>query len=293
MGVGQVLRDTFATVKTRFGPLVGLWAIYFCGTIVLFFGLAIAIGMAGIGSLATMASGNSLNASGSFAAAGGMAVVVALFYLGFLLVAMAQYASMILLASPLRQLTVGEALGAGLRAAPALLLLIVVLTIGYIVLTIPLAIFVSAFPAEENGAGAILLLLLLPVLVWLGCRLSTLFAVVAVDGVRNPFTAIARAWHLTRGHALTIFLASLAFLVILGVIAAIALLPSIGLLRSMADPAGVAEAGAASAVGGFLLFGLAILALSVLYVICNSAFLAVIHGTLSGAAGEGAAETFA
>jgi hypothetical protein len=28
-------------------------------------------------------------------------------------------------------------------------------------------------------------------------------------------------------------------------------------------------------------------------VICYSAFLAVIHGTLSGAAGEGAAETFA
>jgi hypothetical protein len=294
MGVGQVLSDTFGMVKARFGSLIGLWAIYFGITIVLFFAFAIAIGMAGIGSLATMASGNSLNASGSFAAAGAMAAVVALFYLAFLLVSMAQYASMILLASPLRQLTVGEALGTSLRAAPALLLLIVVLVIGYIVLTIPLAIFVSAFPAEESGAGAILLLLLLPVLVWLGCRLSTLFAVVAVDGVRNPFTAIARTWHLTRGHALIIFLATMVFLVILGVIAAISLLPSIGMLRSMADPAGVAEAGAtASAVGGFLLFGLGMLALSVLYVVCYSAFVAAIHGSLTGAAGEGAAETFA
>jgi hypothetical protein len=291
MGIGQILTDTFATVKGRFGPLLGLWAIYFGITLALFVAFGIAIGMAGIGSLAAMASGDSVNASGSFAAAGAMVAIVALFYLAFLLVALAQYASMIQLASPLRQLTVGEALGTGLRAAPALLLLMVVLMIGYIVLTIPLAVLVSAFPAEGDGATAIILLLLLPLLVWLGCRLSTLFAVVAVDGVRNPFKAIARSWNLTRGHALNIFLASLILVVIMGLVAAVALLPSMGVLRTMADPAGLAETGAA--VGGFLLFGLGMLVLNVLFVLSYCAFLAVIHGTLAGAAGEGAAEAFA
>jgi hypothetical protein len=291
MGIGQVLSDTFGIVKARFGPMVGLWAIYFGITIALFVGFGIAIGMAGIGSLAAMASGDSVNASGSFAAAGAMVAVVALFYLGFLLVALAQYASMIQLSSPLRQLTVGEALGTGLRASPALLLLMVVLMIGYIVLTIPLAVFVSVFPGDSDGATAIVLLLLLPVLVWLGCRLSTLFAVVAVDGVRNPFKAIARSWHLTRGHALTIFLASLLFVVILGLAAAVVLLPSMGVLRAMADPASLSEAGAA--VGGFLLFGMGMLVLSVLFVLSYCAFMAVIHATLAGARGEGAAEAFA
>ena len=291
MGIGQVLSDTFGIVKARFGPMLGLWALYFGITIVLVVGFGIAIGLAGIGSLATMASAESVNASGAFTAAGPMVAVVALFYLGFLLVALAQYASMIQLASPLRQLTVGEALGTGLRAAPALLLLTVVLVIGYVILAIPLAVLVSAFPAESGGASALAVLLLLPVLVWLGCRLSTLFAVVAVDGVRNPFKAIARSWNLTRGHALTIFLASLVFMVIVGLLVAVALLPSMGQLGTMTDPAGPAEAGAA--VGAFLLFGLGMLVLSVLYVLSYSAFLAVIHATLAGAAGEGAAEAFA
>lgn len=290
MGIGQILTDTFATVKARFGPLLALWAIYFGITIALTLGFGIAIGMAGIGSLATMGSGDTFDASASFAAAGGMAAVVLLFYLGYLLVAMAQYASMIQLASPLRQVAIGEALGTGLRAAPALLLLMLVLVVGYTALTIPFAVLGSVSPALGNGSGAIVLLLI-PVLVWLGCRLSTLFAVVAVDGVRNPFKAIARSWHLTRGHALTIFLASLVFVVILGLLAAILMLPSMGMLRALADPAGVAQAG--PAIGGFLLFGLGILALSVLFVLAYCAFLAVIHGTLAGAAGENAAEAFA
>lgn len=284
MGVGQVISDTFGMVKGRFGQLLGLWAIYFGITITVFIAMTIGIGAAGAGGLAMMAEGNPLAMGGT------VVVLVALFYLGYLLVAMAQYASLILMASPIGRPTVGEALSAGWRAAPALLLLLVVLLLGYLAVALVLGLVGAAFSAIGGWATALFVLLLLPVLVWLGCRLSPLFA---VDGVRNPIAAIARAWHLTRGYVLTILLASLAFLAILLVACGLVLLPSLGLLRSMADPAALTEAGSAPALGGILLLILGMFVVSVLINICYCAFMAVIHGTLAGAAGEGAAETFA
>lgn len=289
MGIGQVISDTFGVVKGRFGPLLAMWAIYFAITIVLWFVLFIGLGAAGIAGFAMGESG-ALPAN-PLAIGGTMILVLVLFYLGYLFVMMAQYASMISLASPLRQLTVGEALGVGWRAAPALLLLMVVLLIAYAAVVMLLSLVGAGVSAAGEGAGALLLLLVLPALIWLGCRLAPLFAVEAVDGVRNPLTAIARSWHLTRGHALTIFLASLVFIVIMAVIAGVALLPSIGLLRSMADPAALADVG--PALGGMGLFFLGFLVVSALFNISYCAFLAVIHGSLSSAAGEGAAEAFA
>jgi len=287
MGIGQVISDTFGTVKGRFGSLLGLWAIYFAITIVLTF--ALGIGMAGVGI-----AGLSTIESNPLAAGGGIIVVMLLFYIGYIFVAMAQYASLILMASPLRQITLGEALGAGWRAAPALFLLMIVLLVGYFAVAMIFGAAGTTLSAGGEAAGGILALLLLPVLVWLGCRLAPLFAVVAVDGVRNPFAAIARCWRLTRGHALSIFLVSLVFGVILTVICGIALLPSIGLLSSLADPAALAQSGSvAPAFGGIALLFLGFLVASVLFNLLYCAFMAVIHSTLSGAAGEGAAGAFA
>jgi len=294
MGVGQVISDTFGMVKARFGSLLGLWATYFALTMGVFIGMAIAIGATGMASLATMSGSDAMSAEGAMAGGAAMVLVVIVFYLGYLLVAMAQYASLIIMASPTERPTFGEALGAGWRAAPALLLLMIVLVVGYIVLSVPLAIFVAAFPTMGDGASAIFLVLLIPVLVWAGCRLSPLFAVIAVDRVRNPFAAIARAWRLTRGHALTIFLATLAFMVILVVVCGAVLLPSIGMLRSMADPAAMASGEAmGQALGGMALFGVSVLVVSVLFNLLYCAFMAVIHGTLSSASDVGTAETFA
>jgi hypothetical protein len=295
MGIGQLISDTFGMVKGRFWELAALWAIYFGITIVLTIGLGIGMGVAGLAGFAAMAGSDPLASGNPLALGVGMIVVVALFYVGYLLVMMAQYASMILVASPIRQASFSEALGSGWRAAPALLLLMIVLLIGYFVVVMVLGLVGTAFSAMGETAGGLIVLLLIPVLVWLGCRLAPLFAVVAVDGVRNPFAAIARAWRLTAGHALTILLASLVFMVIMIALAAVALAPSIGLLRTLADPAALADAGSAAgpAVGGFLLLMLGFLVLSVLFNICYCAFMAVIHGSLSGAAGEGAAEAFA
>jgi hypothetical protein len=295
MSVGQVISDTFGMVKGRFGSLLGLWAVYFGITMVLSVVFVIGIGAAGLAGVASIGESDALAGSNALAVGTGMVVLFVVFYVVYILVAMAQYASMIIMASPLRQTTFGDALGAGWRAAPTLLLLMVVLILGYLAVAIVLSLAGAAASAIGNAGSAVLVLVLLPVLVWLGCRLAPLLAVVAVDGVRNPFTAIARSWRLTRGYALTIFLASLAFMVILLLVCGVALLPSIGLLRSMADPAGFSsvEAAAQPALGAMLLFFLGILVVSVLFNLCYCAFMAVIHGTLAGAAGEETAEAFA
>lgn len=288
MGVGQVISDTFGIVRERFGGMLGLWAIYFGATIALSFVMVFAIGATGIASLAALGEGNVLAAGVT------IVVLVVLFYLGCLLVVLAQYASLISMASPTGRPTFSDALTAGWRAAPALLLLMVVLIIGYIVFAVVFGLLGAAVATMGDAANLVITLLILPVLIWIGCRLFPLFAVMAVDRVRNPFTAITRSWRLTRGHALTIFLASLFFMVIAVVIFGVALLPSIGILRSVADPASFASPDAvAPALGGMALLFLGLLVASILYNLLNCAFMAVVHGTLTKAAGEGAAETFA
>lgn len=291
MGVGQVVSDTLRAVKSHFGQLLGLWAIYLGIMIAAAIVLTVVMGVVGLTGFAAMGQ-DAAPTEGSLLALGtGMVVLVGLFYLAYLLIAMAQYASMIIAASPLRQASLGDALGAGWRAAPALLLLMVVLLLCYI----PLALVLSGVGAAASSLGdagsAVLLLLVLPVLVWIGCRLAPLIAVVAVDGVRNPFSAIARSWRLTRGHALTIFLAWLAFIVILLVVAGVALLPSLGVLRSMSDPSAVADVG--SALGGMALLFLGFMVISALFTMLYAGFQAVIHSSLSNASGEGMAEAFA
>lgn len=272
-------------VKERFGPLLGLWAVYFVITMALFVALAIGVGVAGMSRIATMTEGD------AFAVGAGMVLVGVLFYLGYLLVAMAQYASLMLMASPLSRPAFGQALSDGFRAAPALLLLLLVLLVAYFVAALVVGIIDGVLSVAGEWGTALLLLILVPALVWLGCRLSLLLAVVAVDKVRNPFTAIVRSWHLTRGHALAIFLASLIVVVILMVVSAIVLLPSFGLLSSISGSSDLQNVG--SAIGGFALLGIGGLVVSLLFNAGYCAFMAVLHGTLTTAAGEGAAEAFA
>ena len=291
MGIGQVISDTFGVVKERFGTLLGLWAVYFGIIIVMFVVFGIGLGAVGLAGMAAMGGGDAMGEGGILAMGAGMIVFLVLFYLAYILVAMAQYASLISVASPLRQANFSDALSAGWRAAPALLMLMIVLIVGYVAAAMVFSLVAAAFSALGDTAGLVLSLLLVPVLAWLGCRLAPLFAVVAVDGVRNPFTAIGRSWHLTRGHALTIFLASLVFFIILLIVCGLLMLPSIGLLTSMADPAAMAEV--APAFGSIALLFLSILVVSALFAILYSAFMAVIHSSLATASGLGAAEVFA
>lgn len=295
MTIGQILSDTFGTVKARFGTLLVLWAVYFGVTIVLFFVMTMVMGVAGLASIAALGADDPFSGGGSLAAISGMVVFLVLFYLVYLLVMMAQYASMIVAASPARRVDFSEALGTGWRAAPSLLLLMVILIAGYFLVSLAVGSILGALSLSGEGAAGVtglLGLLILPVLIWVGCRLAPLFAIVAVDGVRNPLTAIGRSWHLTRGHALTIFGASLAFLVVVLLACGVLLLPSYGLLASAgADAAGPDAIG--TALGSFALLMVSLLLIGALFNIGYCAFLAVLHARLRDGAGEGAAEAFA
>ena len=284
MSVGQILSDMFGTVKARFGSLLGLWAIFLGITIGMF--MIVGVGMAGVG-IAGMAA---LGDSDPFAAGASFVVFLILFYIAYLLVAMAQYGSLISMASPLDRPTVSAAFNAGWRAAPAMLLLIIVLLIGYFAVALVFSAAGAALSFAGDTAAGLLVLALVPVMIWLGCRLAPLLAVMTVDRVRNPFTAIARSWRLTRGHALTIFLAALVFMVILIVLCGALLLPSFGLLSSLGDTTG--DAGVAPALGAMLLFFASMLLLSLLFNLLYCAFMAVVHGALTSAAGEGTAVAF-
>jgi membrane-anchored glycerophosphoryl diester phosphodiesterase (GDPDase) len=151
---------------------------------------------------------------------------------------------------------------------------------------------VGAAGAPGGGGGAtggifgtVLLVLFMPVMVYLGCRMAVLVAVVAVDQVFNPIAAIRRSWAVTRGRVVGIALAFLLYglltLVIFG-------LP-IGLIFTTAlsgDPASGLPL-------LLLLLPLVFLPVLVVYVIFASSFSAALHSEVTGGGAERLEEVFA
>ena len=84
--VGSIISGTFGMVRDRFGPLLGLWAVYLAIQIGLGTFLAI---MMGASFAETMETGNPDSMGG------GMMLAFALFYLVYFLAAFAQTAAMI------------------------------------------------------------------------------------------------------------------------------------------------------------------------------------------------------
>lgn len=127
MGVGQIIADTFGIVKSRFGSLLAVWAIYFAITIACW--MILGLGM-GATMMTTLLPKGQIDPP-VFGA--GTIIFMILFYIGYLVVVMAQYASLIVAASPVRRSTALDAVSAGWRAAPALVLLMLVIGVAYLV----------------------------------------------------------------------------------------------------------------------------------------------------------------
>lgn len=280
-GVAQILSDTGARLRERFWGLVGLWLTYFA----IMMGLVLVFGIVVGGS--AMALAGSLESGGDFGTmGGGFLAGAAVFYLAYILIAVAQYASLNAMASPLRQASFGEALSAGMRSAPTLLGVMILFLIVYFAIAMVFGAIMGAMGvASGDGAGALALVLtgvLVLVVLYLGCRLSIVFPIVPVDGVRNPLTAIGRSWSLTRGHALPIFLAMLILLVIGGALFAAVLIPTMGAMSA------AAEGDAAPAIGSMLFLMLGVVVVSIVFVVAYSAMLSSIHARLAGESGVSA-----
>ncbi|WP_162935762.1 glycerophosphoryl diester phosphodiesterase membrane domain-containing protein [Tsuneonella amylolytica] len=285
LGVSQIMSETFAIARRRFWSLLGMQLTWFAILIGLMIVSMIAIGGGAVAFGSLLSDAEIVGPGAGIGFLFGMLVL----YAGYLLIACAQYAAMCTLASPLRRGGFGDAFSSGIRSAPTLLVVFIVMIVGYFVVAFALSAVGALFAAQNSALSLVFGLLVLAVLIWLGSRLGIVLPIVPVDGVRNPIRAIGRAWSLTRGNAVPIFLAFLVFVVVAVVLIALATVPFMGTLAALGlDGSGMPSD---AAVGGgvvamFLLLMLAGVVIAILY----AALLSAIHGLLAG--GTQAAEVF-
>jgi len=275
-GVSQILATTFAIVKDRFGGLVGIWAIYFAISI----GLSMIFGvMVGSASMAMMSSGDPLSMGV------GMVFSMIVFYVIYILVFMAQTASLNAMSTPVREPSFADAFNTGFRSALPLLGLVLVLIVAYILFAIVAGVVGSILSQIGDVGSAIFAILLIPAMIFIGCRLSLVLPVVAVEGQKNPVKAIARSWELTEGHVLSIFLACLVFAIAFVVALAVLFVPFMSSFGSLAN-------GVEPAIGLIIYAFIAFVLVMVVWTIAIAALQSVMHGLLAGSDTENLQETF-
>lgn len=288
MHIGRVFSTSFAMMRQRFWPLLGMWAVFFVIQIVAMFALIIAIAGMGMAGSAGLSAG--LEDPAALAGLGiGMIVFMVAFYAGYIVLVLAQQAALVTLASPLEEPSFGGALSRGFKSALPFLGITVLLLLAYVTLLAALAAVTGGASLAGDTAGGmvggLLALLFLPVLIYLACRFSVLVGVVAVDQVFNPVTAIRRSWSVTGGKVLSILLAFIGFIAISAVIIG---LPFALMFGAAGSSASNSAADAALAVSLLLFFPLIIV-----YTIFASAFSSALHAVVTGGGAERLEEVFA
>lgn len=279
LDISAIFLETGRIIGRKFLLLFGVWAAFLVLRIAV-----IAIGGAVSGGLGVV--GTDLSASSILGGGTGLAILLS--YIAYLLVVLAGMAGLSGVASPLRHYGFGEALGAGLRSAPVLLAIAIM--IGVVLLLGMIVVGAGAsWLAADNHIRAILIgcAVLLALGAYLACRLALVFPIVAVERVRNPLVALKRSWVLTRHHVVTIFLATLIFAVLVVVLYGLAALPVIG------SYAAIIYGGVSTVpgVGAMIISFLAAVLVSIVISFAYAVFLSVIHAGLVGAA-ETTAEAF-
>lgn len=272
LDISAIFVETGRIIGRKFLLLFGVWAAFLVLRIAV-----IAIGGAITGGLGV--AGTYLTPSSILGGGAGLAIFLS--YIAYLLVVLAGMAGLSGVASPLRHYGFGEAFGAGLRGAPVLLAIAImigaVLMLGMMVLGAG-----ASWLAADNHIRAILIgcIALLILGVYLACRLALVLPIVAVEGVCNPLVALKRSWELTRHHVVTIFLATLAFAVLVVVLYGLAVLPIMG------SYAAIIYGGVSTVPGGgaMIVSLLAAVLVSIVISFAYAVFLSVIHAGLAGAA---------
>lgn len=275
----QTYADASHAVKERFGPLVGVLAIF----------LVLQIAVTG---LMVVTSGTSFLTGAALMSGepqASMGIGFWLLYAVQIFVSMAGMAALCIMASLLRTASIGDAIGDGFRSALTLLaaLLVVIVGAGIIGLVLSLAIGGSIMASQSGGFVFLGMLVLFGLFAWLFTKLSLTLPIIAVDGERNPLAAMARSWSLTSGHALKIFFVWFVFWVALF---AVFMVIGFALAGTMASVMG---GGGAPGVGTFVILGLVYLAVVVAINLYLSALVAAVHAQLAGPNAAGYTETFA
>ncbi len=275
----RAISDTFDILKQRIGPLIGLLMVFF----VIQFFAAIVFGV--ITGIAGMAGSSSELALGSVL----ISIVSNLvnFYLSS-----ASSAAMMSTASPITKSSFSEAFSSGFRAAPWLLLTMLLMVLGYFVAGLALALVGFGVGAIAGQAAGVLLALVigLPALIFVGTKLSLITPIVAVDGVHNPIDAIRNSWRMTTGATLKILLILMGF----GLVAIVLMLIFVGpALWSIISAARLGQTpDIPSMVGSIGLAFLGVIVLAVLLSVFSAALIAAMHSQLSSDAQGRYGETF-
>lgn len=266
-----IIGGTFAIVKERFGPMLGMLVIYFVIQIVLSIVLSASIGAS---FAMTLAAGRNGGLGGL--GAGGF-LMVGVFYLAIFALYAAQTASLTALASPLQRLSFGDALNIGFRCVPTMLGVLVILGVAYFALALVAGMLLGVLAFVSSWLAILGGLVLIPGVIYLASRLSVINAVVAVDREMNPIAAISRSWNLTRGNVMAIFLALVLFVVLAAIGIAIVITPSFSTIMAASNGGNAVPSFAGMGVTFLLgiVFGL-------VFALAASALVSVIHAELAG-----------
>jgi hypothetical protein len=174
--------------------------------------------------------------------------------------------------------TVGEAMGIGIRSIPTYLAaqILSALAVGLAV-GIPLGIVAAAgSPIAAVLVGLVLVL----VGAYLFVKFSLIAPVIAIDGVRNPITALRQSWRLTKGNSFRIVAFVLLLFFTIGIISAL-VSGILGLVFS-------ALGGQIADIGN----GIVSAAVNTLIGVIFLVVIAAVHRQLAGHSPEGLAKTF-
>ena len=194
---GQAFSDAFKRLGGRFGLLFAMWLLFFVVTVAMFvaFGGAAAAMLARSTLAADAPSQVDLATSSRLGA--GLGVTVVLLYLVYFLILFAQQIALSRVSTGREEDSFGVALGAGLRGTPTMFGVALIYLLGFVVLSA-----LSRALSGESALGVVLSLLMLIGMLYLFARLSLVLPLIAIEEMRNPFNAIAKAWRLAAGHSL-------------------------------------------------------------------------------------------
>jgi hypothetical protein len=284
--VSKILAKTGETVKSRFGGLLGIWGIYFAAQIVLFIVLGVAIGASAFGAVAAAGADGLDGESAGLGLGAGMILMLILAYLAIIAIALAQTGSLIAFASPLQRISLGDALNVGFRSVLPLLGVFVLMLIAYFVAAIIVGLVLGIVGAISTTLAGLLGILLIPLLIYVMCRICTVYGVVAVDGVRNPLTAIQRGWAQTGSNVWAILGVIVIFFVAVLIVGGLLFMPMVtSMMSATMSGEPPSFAGMGLTMVGFLVF-------TVVLTIVSSALFAVIHAEVSDASPIATSEVF-
>lgn len=209
--------------------------------------------------------------------------VVGFGLISFLLQAIGYLAMLALLTDRTRP-TVGEAIGAAIKALPVVIGAALLFFFGYMFATVIMAVLAGAL-SQVTGLGAVVALLvtvLIGGVVFAGVKLSLVLPVIVIERVHNPAAALVRSWRLTSGNTLRL----LAFYLLLG-LAYLVVAMVVGMV-AMALATLIAGQGKVAMLIGGMVTGVVGAAASALF----TAILAAIHRQLAGPSAEAIGATF-